>query len=94
MLQRIVGIDAEPQLVPRGVEGLLSEAAGAATVFTGLPDEWREKGLGEVRTALAQRCEVPVVFVRRGTRPSPFAPRSSATRFTWTLTRHHQAHRA
>jgi hypothetical protein len=88
VVQRMVGIDAEPALVPRGVDGLLAEAAQAACVFTGLSPDWQTAGLGEVRAALATRCEVPVVFTRRGTRPSAFAPASSATRFTWTLTQH------
>ncbi len=84
-IQVALGIAAEPLLVPPGSEGILKAADGAALVVAGLSDRWRRSGLGEVRHALATQARAPVLLVRRGLRPGGLAPRTSLTRFTWSI---------
>ena len=84
-IQVALGIAAEPLLVPPGSEGILKAADGAALVVVGLSDRWRRSGLGEVRHALATQAPAPVLLVRRGLRPGGLAPRTSLTRFTWSV---------
>jgi DNA-binding SARP family transcriptional activator len=84
-VQRVLGIAAEPVLVRLDEEAVLAAAADAAVVVSGLSERWPNDGLGRVRGALAERADVPVLFVRRGLRPGGLAPRESLTRFTWTL---------
>ena len=84
-VQRVLGIVAEPVLVAPEEEAVVAAAADAAIAVVGLPERWRQEGLGHVRTVLAERARPPVLFVRRGLRPSGLAPRESLTRYTWTL---------
>ena len=85
MVQQVVGIVTEPVLVPPGEDGVLEAAADARLLVVGLSDRWRSEGIGRARLALAAGADVPVVFVRRGLRPSGVAPDATFTRFTWTL---------
>jgi hypothetical protein len=84
-IQLALGVAAEPLLVPPGAEGILEAARGAGLVVAGLSDRWRRSGLGEVRHALATQAQPPVLLVRRGLRPGGLAPRTSLTRFTWSI---------
>ena len=84
-VQRALGVSAEPLLVPPEADAVVAAAEGAGVIVVGLTERWRRTGLGGVRTALATRATAPTVLVRRGTRPGGLAPRSSETRFTWTL---------
>ena len=83
VLQRIVGIAAEPVLASRDPEALAAAAADAALLVVGLSTRWQADGLGAARLALVQQAGRPTLLVRRGIRPGLFAPRESATRFTW-----------
>ena len=82
IVQRRSGVVAEPLLTSPGRKGVIGLAAGAGLLVVGLPDGWREEGIGRVRTQLAEAPPAPTVLVRRG--PSSEAPAS--TRFTWSLT--------
>jgi hypothetical protein len=84
-IQRVLGVAAEPVLLPRSDVDVLAAAAGAAVVVVGLPEGWTQDGLGRVRTALAVHAASPALLVRRGLRPGGLAPGESLTRFTWTL---------
>lgn len=84
-LQRSLGVTTEPLLVDPEPAGLVQAAEGAGLVVLGLPDRWRDSGLGEARGALARGAEAPVLIVRRGLRPGGLAPAASHTRFTWTI---------
>jgi DNA-binding SARP family transcriptional activator len=84
-VQRLIGIGAEPRLVPAGSEAVLEQAGEAGLVLLGLPERWRQEGLGEARRAVTTGAGVSVVLVRRGVRPSGLAPPESLTRFTWSL---------
>jgi hypothetical protein len=84
-VQRAFGVEAEPLLVPPTADGLLRAAEPAALVVLGLPDGWRRDGLGPVRNALARQARPQVLLVRRGIRPGGLAPRTSLTRYTWSL---------
>jgi DNA-binding SARP family transcriptional activator len=84
-VQRALGVPAEPLLVQPEAEALVAAAAGAGIVVVGLTDRWRHEGLGRARTALATRGDGQTILVRRGVRPGGLAPRSSQTRFTWTI---------
>ena len=84
-VQRVLGISAEPVVVPRGEDAVLATANGASIVVVGLPERWPREGLGPIRTALAMQAAPPALLVRAGLRPSGLAPRESLTRFTWTL---------
>jgi nucleotide-binding universal stress UspA family protein len=84
-VQRTLGVAAEPLLVdPTPVE-LLRAVGDAALVVLGVPERRLREGLGPVRDALVREATVPVLLVRRGSRPSGLAPRESQTRFTWSL---------
>jgi DNA-binding SARP family transcriptional activator len=84
-VQHALGVPAEPLLVDPEPEALVSAAEDAGLVVIGLTERWRREGLGRTRTALATTGTVPVLLVRRGTRPGGLAPRESDTRFTWTI---------
>jgi DNA-binding SARP family transcriptional activator len=84
-LQRVFGLTAEPLLLRPAEEDVLAAAAGSAINVVGLPERWRRDGLGRIRGALAREAEAPLLVARRGLRPGGLAPRSSLTRFTWTL---------
>jgi DNA-binding SARP family transcriptional activator len=84
-VQYAFGVPAEPALVGAGVDGLLEAGENAALLVVGLSDSWRQEGVGEMRSALARECPAPVLFVRRGVRPSGLAPGESGTRYTWSL---------
>jgi hypothetical protein len=74
-----------PRLVPPGAEGVAAGARDAQLLVLGISERWRSEGIGHVRLDAARRAGVPVVFVRRGLRPSGVAPSETMTRFTWTL---------
>jgi DNA-binding SARP family transcriptional activator len=84
-IQGAVGIDAQPLLVDPGADGLLAAARGGHALVLGLSPAWRRRGLGEVRSALAQAAETPLLLVHRGPRPGGLAPPGAKTRFTWSL---------
>jgi DNA-binding SARP family transcriptional activator len=88
-VQRVLGIAAEPILVPPRKADVLAATEGAAVVVVGLPAPWRQEGLGRIRTAVAEEATSPVLLVQRGLRPGGLAPRESLTRFTWTLAPSH-----
>jgi DNA-binding SARP family transcriptional activator len=84
-VQRVLGIAAEPVLLAPAASDVLAAANEAGAVVVGLPERWRQGGLGRVRSALAADALPPALLVRRGLRPGGLAPRESLTRFTWTL---------
>jgi DNA-binding SARP family transcriptional activator len=84
-VQYALGIAAEPLLLGRGADALLSAVEHAGLLVVGLPERWRTEGVGEFRLDLAHRATPPVLLVRRGLRPGGLAPRESMTRFTWSL---------
>lgn len=85
LIQQVVGIVAEPVLVPAGEAGVLEAARDGRLLVVGLSDRWRTEGIGHARTAVALGAPAPTLFVRRGLRPSGVAPSETLTRFTWTL---------
>ncbi len=87
-VQRLTGVSTEPALFPPGPEGLLRASEDAARVVAGVPEDWRDRGLGPVRAALSRSGLANTLFVRRGVRPGGIAPRDSLTRFTWSLAHH------
>jgi hypothetical protein len=86
-VQRVLGIPAEPLLTPPGEEGLLEASRDAGLLVVGLSDRWQREGLGPARLRLAREATPPTVLVRRGLRPGGLAPRSTLTRFTWSIRR-------
>ncbi|MGE4427686.1 MAG: cation:proton antiporter [Solirubrobacteraceae bacterium] len=87
MVQRLVGIAAEPVLAEPGPTGMLDAARGSALLLVGLADDWRDQGLGPARTALARGADAPTIFVRRGPRGGALAPAGDETRFGWSVAR-------
>ena len=85
-VQRVVGVDAEPQLIEPDPDSLVTAAQSATIVVTGLSPTWRRDGLGDARRALIRRRR-PTLLLHRGPRPSGLAPAGSRTRFTWTIER-------
>jgi DNA-binding SARP family transcriptional activator len=84
-VQRALEVEVETALVGSGLDGLLLLARQAGIAVVGLPDYWRQGGIGPARSVLAERSHVPVLLVRRGLRPGGLAPVESVTRFTWSL---------
>ena len=61
-VQSLVGVAAQPTLVPAGWEGLVEASADTALLVAGVSGHWREQGLGAVRLELRQvgrRADVP-----------------------------------
>ena len=77
-MQQVIGIVAEPMLVPAGEEGVLDAAREARLLVVGLSERWPSEGIGPARLAVAGGAGVPTLFVRRGLRPSGVAPRGDA----------------
>jgi DNA-binding SARP family transcriptional activator len=86
IVQRTAGVAAEPLLASPGRRGVIALAEGAGLLVVGLPERWREEGLGTIRSEIAGSPPAPTVFVRRGLRPGGLAPNETRTRFTWSLT--------
>ena len=86
IVQRTAGIVAEPLLASPGRRGIVALAEGAGLLIIGLSDRWRQEGLGEVRSEIAEAPPAPTVFVRRGPRPGGLAPADTRTRFSWSMT--------
>ena len=84
-VQRAFGVHAEPLLVEPTAEALVAATQDAALVIVGLTDRWRREGIGHARATLAASSHHPTLLVRRGLRPGGLGPRSSETRFTWTV---------
>jgi DNA-binding SARP family transcriptional activator len=84
-VQRAFGVDAEPMLLEPAPESLVEATRDAALVVVGLSDRWCHEGIGRARAALAASPHHPTLLVRRGLRPGGLVPRSSETRFTWTV---------
>jgi DNA-binding SARP family transcriptional activator len=84
-VDRALGVAATPALVEPSAPGLLAASEKASLVVVGLPPRWRQRGLGEVRGALAARDAPPLLLVRQGLRPSGLAPAETLTQFTWSL---------
>ena len=86
IVQRCVGIVAEPLLASPGRKGVAALAEGAGLLVVGLSDRWRQEGLGRLRTSLVEAPPAPTLIVRRGPRPGGLAPPETRTRFGWSLT--------
>jgi DNA-binding SARP family transcriptional activator len=85
VVQRALGVAAEPLLLAPEPDELLQAAQEAELVVAGLSDRWQKEGLGTTRAALAHLDRPPVLLVRHGLRPGGLAPRDSLTRFTWSV---------
>jgi hypothetical protein len=64
---------------------LVAATEAAGLVVVGLTARWRREGVGHARAALAASPHHPTLLVRSGLRPGGLGPRSSQTRFTWTI---------
>ena len=83
VVQKLVGVYAEPTLAAAGSEGVLGATREAGVVLTGIDErDGRRFGAGHLR--IAREAAAPVVFVSRGVRPGGLAP-EGLTRFTWSL---------
>jgi Kef-type K+ transport system membrane component KefB len=85
VVQQLTGVVPETRLVVAGEMSLRDAMTDGSLVLVGLSDRWREEGLGPVRTELARTSDLPVLFVRRGTKPGALAPRDDLTRFSWSF---------
>jgi DNA-binding SARP family transcriptional activator len=84
-VQRVLGISAEPLLMPPGEEGMLEASHDAELLVVGLSTRWHREGLGPARLRLAREATPPTLLVRRGLRPGGLAPPASLTSFTWSI---------
>lgn len=84
VLQRATGVVAEPLLVTTRESGIGSAAATAGVLVVGLPDNWRERGLGQVRTALCTAPPCPLLLVLRGVRAGALSPSLPLSRYPWS----------
>jgi len=90
-VQQLVGVVTEPTLVAMSDGGLLTATETASVLVVGVPDDWRDRGLGPVRSELAVAARPRTIFVRRGVRPGGLARRDDLTRYTWSLADHRRA---
>jgi hypothetical protein len=84
-VERVLGVSAEPLLVPPGVEGVLEASRDAGLLVVGLSSRWHHEGLGPARLRIAREALPPTLLVRRGLRPGGLAPPVALTRFTWSI---------
>jgi DNA-binding SARP family transcriptional activator/class 3 adenylate cyclase len=84
-VQQLAGVSTETVLVEAGSDGVIEAAEYAVLVVLGLSERWRQLGIGDVRWAIADQTEAPVLLVRRGPRPGGLSPREGLTRYTWSL---------
>ncbi len=84
-VQRVLGISAEPLLIPPGEESMLETSRDAGLLVVGLSTRWHHEGLGPARLRLAREATPPTLLVRRGLRPGGLAPPRALTRFTWSI---------
>jgi DNA-binding SARP family transcriptional activator len=85
IVQRFARVVTSPVLVDSSEEGLLDATEGVGLIVFGLSTDWRKKGLGRAREAVARHAAAPTLLVHKGTRPSGLAPEGTRTRFTWSL---------
>src|SRR5262249_17585672 len=85
VVQRGLGIAAEPMLIDAGEEGILAATADAGFLVAGLSTRWPQEGLGAARLALTHEGRSPLPLVRKGVRPGGLAPSAGLTRFTWSV---------
>ena len=85
VVQKIVGVEAEPLLADRTEQALVAVVESAGLVVVGLSPDWRRQGVGAVRRALLRDARPSVLLVHRGPRPGALAPREARTRFTWSI---------
>lgn len=86
LLQKTLGITAEPLVVDEGADALVEAVAEAGLVVAGLASLEERRELGSVRLSLVESAAPPVLLVREGLRPSALAPAESLTRYTWSMT--------
>jgi DNA-binding SARP family transcriptional activator len=86
IVQRATGVVAEPLLSRPGL-AVADVARSAGTLVIGLPESWRETGLGPVRTALAASPPACLLFVHRGVRPSGATPPAELSSYAWSVER-------
>jgi DNA-binding SARP family transcriptional activator len=84
VVQRLVGVAPSTVLVEAEPEALARTVAGAALVVIGAGGDGKKGTLGAARREILE-TPVRTVLLRRGDRPSAFAPREARTRFSWTL---------
>jgi hypothetical protein len=83
-VQRVLGIPAEPVLIPPGEDGMLEASRDAGLMVVGLSTQWHREGLASARLRLA-RESAPPTLVRRGLRPGGLAPPATLKRFAWSI---------
>jgi hypothetical protein len=86
LVQRASGVVPEPRLVEPGRTGLLEAIGEGVLVIAGVSERWSVEGLGPTRVELARSARSPVIFVRRGQRPSGLSPPESLTLYRWSMT--------
>jgi DNA-binding SARP family transcriptional activator len=86
LIQRASGVVAETCLVETGRAGLLDAIDEGCLVISGVSDRWSTEGLGATRLELAHSARSPVLFLRRGQRPSGLSPPERLTLYRWSMT--------
>lgn len=86
LIQRASGVVPQPRLVEPGRAGLLEAIDEGCLVVSGVSDRWSTEGLGATRLELAQSSRSPVLFLRRGPRPSGLSPPDRLTLYRWSMT--------
>jgi DNA-binding SARP family transcriptional activator len=86
LVQRAAGVVAEPRLADPGAQSLLEAVDDARLVVAGLSERWSAEGLGAKRAEHARAASAPVLFLRRGQRPSGLSPPESVTLYRWSVT--------
>jgi DNA-binding SARP family transcriptional activator len=85
IVQRAVGVIAEPVIVAPGAAGVLDRARGAGLIVVGVSTRYGTEGLGPTRETIVREAAVPVLAVRHGRRPGLLTPPERLTRFGWSL---------
>lgn len=84
VIQRAFNVSAPGQLVSPSIVEIVSACETARMICAGVSTRWNEIGVGPTRAALVE-AGLPVVLLRRGSRPSPFAPAAAKTQYSWSM---------
>ena len=86
LIQRASGVVPEPRLLEPGRAGLLEAIGEGCLVISAVSERWPTEGLGATRLELVRAARSPVLFLRRGQRPSGLSPPDRLTLYRWSMT--------
>jgi DNA-binding SARP family transcriptional activator len=86
VLQRTMGVSAQPVLTDPGPDAVIDQAKDASLLVIGLSDRWKEEGIGATRASLAGAVPIPSILLRRAPGGTATHLPRDLTKFPWSRT--------